>query len=169
MMKHSLLVALALLAGFSGILQAQVVSGRSNTGSITLTIIDTSTSTNGKKIRALSFELEFSDPSGNKALEAKETGRLRLVISNNGKVPQRNVVARVTPLAPPTAVVFNDSIMVGDIPVNASRYAIFYFTAKEGVPSQIVTVQVALFSRGDEAAEPKLLTFLTRNNQGKEE
>lgn len=143
---------------------AQVVTGRSNTGTITVYVSD-SGSTVGRKIQTVSFEIEFSEPSGNKSLEAKETGRLRVVISNSGKNAVRGVVAKVTPLTPPTGITYNDSILVGTIPVNASRYAIFYFTAKENVPSQIVTFQVELFAGGVEATEPKLLTFLTKDQR----
>jgi hypothetical protein len=144
---------------------SQVVTGRSNTGTITLTAVDSALVVAGKRFQALSFEIEFSEPSGNKSLEAKETGRLRVVISNAGKTMVRGVVARVAPLTPPTGITYNDSIVVGDIPVNASRYAIFYFTAKDNVPSQIVTFQVELFVRGVEATEPKLLTFLTKDQR----
>ena len=158
-----LVITLLLLAGVPSVF-AQVVTGRSNTGTITVIVVDSGSSST-KRPQTLTFEMEFSEPSGNKSLEAKETGRLRVVISNSGKSAVRGVIARVSPLTPPTAITYNDSILVGDIPVNASRYAIFYFTAKENVPSQIVTFQVELFTRGVEATEPKLLTFLTKDQR----
>lgn len=159
--------AVGVLLVWAGGMQAdgQVVTGRSNTGPITLIVVDTVSASQAKRQSLLSFEIEFSEPSGNKTLEGRETGRLRVVVSNSGRGTVRSVVARVSPLAPPTAITFNDSILVGDIPVNASRYAIFYFSASEKVPSQIVTFQVQIFSRGIEAAEPKLLTFLTKDHR----
>jgi hypothetical protein len=72
------------------------------------------------------------------------------------------VIARILPLAPLQGVTYNDSIVVGDIPVNATRYAIFYFAASDTVPAQIVTVHVDVFANKAEATEPRLLTFLTR-------
>lgn len=149
----------------AGSASAQVATGRSNTGMISLSL-PTNDSADPKKTLPLTFEIEFSEPSGNKHLEARETGRLRVVMSNTGRTVVRGVVAKVVPLTPPTAVTYNDSILVGDIPANASRYAIFYFTAGESVPSQIVTFQVELFSLQAEAAEPKLLTFLTKDRRG---
>jgi hypothetical protein len=162
MKAWAVLVLVLAVVGTAG---AQVVTGRSNTGMISVAaplVEDGST----KKTQPLTIEIEFSEPSGNKHLDAKETGRLRVVITNTSRSVVREVVARVSPLVPPTAVTYNDSIVVGDIPTNASRYAIFYFAAGESVPSQIVTFQVALFSRQVEAAEPRLLTFLTRGTKG---
>lgn len=161
MKAWAVLVLVLAVVGTAG---AQVVTGRSNTGMISLTVPSVDNSS-GKKTHQLTFEIEFSEPSGNKQLEAKETGRLRVVMSNAGKTPVRGVVARVLPLTPPTALTYNDSIVVGDIPTNASRYAIFYFSAGESVPSQIVTFQVELISFQGEAAEPKLLTFLTKDRR----
>jgi hypothetical protein len=110
--------------------------------------------------------MEFSEPSGNKFLDAKETGRLRLLIGNPGRMTVRNVVARVRPLAEVKEVTYNDSISVGDVPVGTTRYAIFYFGASENVNSQILTFSVELYNPEGVAADPQLLTFLTRRSGG---
>ena len=141
---------------------AQKASGRSSAGSILPVSADTVAGTGSGKVRSLTFEFEFTEPSGNKFLDAKETGRLRLVINNIGKAPAKNVIAKVIPLATPTGVVFKDSILVGEIPVNSTRYAIFYFVASESVPSQILTFQLDVHDARGSSAEPRLLTFLTR-------
>jgi len=163
-MKHRVMFMLFFLLCTTSA-AAQTATGRSNTGTISLATPDAA-ETPRNKARLLGFEMDFSEPSGNKHLDAKETGRLRLVITNLGKTTVRGVVAKVVPLTPPTAVTYNDSISVGDIPVNASRYAIFYFVAGDAVPAQIVTFQVELFANRAEASEPKLLTFLTKSQRG---
>lgn len=147
---------------------AQKVSGRSAAGPIMPASVDTTGGGGTGKARNLTFDFEFTEPSGNKFLDAKETGRLRLVINNIGKLPARHVIARVVPLASPTGVVFKDSITVGEIPVNSTRYAIFYFVASETVPSQILTFQLDVHDARGNAAEPRLLTFLTRALHSKE-
>ena len=141
---------------------AQKASGRSAAGSIMPAAVDSIPGSGTGKARSLTFEFEFTEPSGNKFLDAKETGRLRLVINNIGKVAAKNVIAKVVPLATPTGVVFKDSILVGEIPVNSTRYAIFYFVASESVPSQILTFQLDVHDARGSSAEPRLLTFLTR-------
>jgi hypothetical protein len=106
--------------------------------------------------------MDFTEPSGNSYLDAKETGRLKLIITNIGKTPVRNVIARLTPTEPPSGVTFIDSIKVGDIPVSGARYAIFYVTAATSVPSQTLKFQIQVFDQIGPASEPRILTFSTR-------
>lgn len=157
-----LVVAAALTFAMIVPASAQVASGRSNSGSL----IPVYSGQTGPKVKGLTFEMEFSEPSGNKFLDAKETGRLRLLIGNPGRMTVRNVVARVRPLAEVKEVTYNDSISVGDVPVGTTRYAIFYFGASENVNSQILTFSVELYNPEGVAADPQLLTFLTRRSGG---
>ena len=87
---RQLAIAVAMLF-WIGSSPAQTATGRSNTGAISLTapVVEDNAP---KKSRLLGIEMEFSEPSGNKHLDAKETGRLRLVISNIGKATVRGVV-----------------------------------------------------------------------------
>ena len=135
------LCGLAILA--AGMALAQKISGRSPSGALNVAAqVDSGSTPTTLRVRNVSFDTEFSEPSGNNALDPKETGRLRVVLTNSGKISLRNVVVRVIPLATPVGVTYNDSIAVGDIPVNATRYAIFYFSASSNVPSQILTFQI---------------------------
>jgi len=141
--------------------QAQKGSGRSNTGSLPAGH-NGKVDPNAAKTPRLSFEMDFTEPSGNSYLDAKETGRLKLIITNIGKTPVRNVVAKLTPTEPPTGVTFIDSIKVGDIPVGGARYAIFYVTAATSVSSQTLKFQILVFDQIGPASEPRILTFSTR-------
>jgi hypothetical protein len=111
---------------------------------------------------SVAFDLEFSEPSGNEYLEQKETGRLRIAISNPGSAIVRGVFVKLNPLQEVSGVSYPDSIFVGDIPVNSSRYAIFYFQAADRLDPQIVTFGVEVRGGRGLLADPKLLTFLTR-------
>ena len=145
----------------------QKVSGRSAPGSFTVAVAPDSAGVPASvRTRVISYDFEFTEPSGNKSLDPRETGRLRVVLTNSGKVTAKSIVVRVIPLSAPVEVSFNDSITVGDIPVNATRYAIFYFTAAEAVPSQILTFQIDIHDPLGIVADSRLFTFLTRERRG---
>jgi hypothetical protein len=163
-MKRITLCASLLLILACGVF-AQRIQGRSGVGSLSTTQMDSTGAPVVPHVRETTFDFEFSEPSGNKFLDPRETGRLRVVVTNAGKSTLRNVVIRVIPLSPPTDVVFNDSIGVGDLPVNATRYAIFYFTAGEGVPSQILTFQIDIHDALGAIADSRLFTILTRERR----
>ncbi len=160
-MKKVCLVGCLLLAGLDLGL-GQVVTGRSEAGKLSVTALDSADLQSVLKVRMATYDYEFTEPSGDNFLEPRETGRLRVVITNTGKVVLRNIVARIIPLAPPTDISFNDSIDVGEIPVNATRYAIFHFTAAENVSSQILTFQIDVRDPQGSIADSRLFTFLTR-------
>ncbi len=150
----------------AGMATAQKFTGRSPAGSIGVSITDSVSTPANLRMRSVTFDTEFSEPSGNNALDPKETGRLRVVLTNSGKIALRNVVVRVIPLSTPAGVTFNDSIAVGDIPVSATRYAIFYFSASANVPSQILTFQIDVHDPLGGIADSRLVTFLTRERRG---
>ena len=145
----------------------QVITGRSPAGSLTASGGDTTlTHTAPTSNHVVTYETEFSEPSGDNFLEPRETGRLRLILTNTGKSTLRSIVARIIPLSPPAGVSYNDSITVGDIPGNATRYAIFYFTADENVTSQILTFQIDIHDLRGVVADSRLITFLTKERKG---
>jgi hypothetical protein len=164
-MRNALVICAVVLL-LAGAASAQKLTGKSNTGSLTLTLVDSAGTPRNQRVRNVNYEYEFSEPSGNGALEPKETGRLRIVLTNSGKITLRNLVVRIMPLATPTGVTFNDSIVVGDIPIGSTRYAIFYFTASAEVPSQILTYQIDVHDPLGEVADQRLVTFLTRDRKG---
>lgn len=163
-MKRFLLCIIIVAAGVA-VAPAQKVSGRSSPGSINALQRDSAGTPAVLRVRSATYDFEFTEPSGDNYLEPRETGRLRIILSNTGKVGLRNVVARVVPLSPPTDITFNDSTMVGDIPVNATRYVIFYFTASENVRSQILTFQIDIHDAQGSVADSRLFTFLTRERR----
>ena len=144
----------------------QVVTGRSPAGPLAPVVGDSTISKPLTQNHIVTYETEFSEPSGDNFLEPRETGRLRLILTNTGKASLRNVVARIIPLALPSGVSYNDSISVGDIPGNATRYAIFYFSADENVTSQILTFQINIHDARGAIADSRLITFLTKERKG---
>jgi hypothetical protein len=159
---------LLLLAFFSAAIAlapAQTAVGRSNVGALPFGPTDTAYVENRLKTRALFFEMQFSGQTSEKILSPKETGRLRLVITNTSDVQVRNVVAKLVPIDIPVGVRFNDSIKVGNIPAGGTQYAIFYFTTAEDVPQQVVTIGVEVHQQAGQEPDPRLLTFETRGRR----
>ena len=161
--RSVLLLALSVSLAASGL--AQTAVGRSNAGPLPLAPTDTAYVDNRLKTRALFFEMQFSGQTSEKILNPKETGRLRLVITNTSDVPVRNVVAKLVPIDIPVGVRFNDSIKVGNVPAGGTQYAIFYFTAAEDVPQQVVTIGVEIHQQVGQEPDPRLLTFETRGRR----
>lgn len=157
-------VSILLLSGHPA--NGQVVTGRSPAGPLAPVAGDSVITKPAGQAHIVTYETEFSEPSGDNFLEPRETGRLRLILTNTGKQSLRNVVARIIPLATPSGVSYNDSISVGDIPGNATRYAIFYFSAEESVTSQILTFQIDIHDARGAIADSRLITFLTKERKG---
>lgn len=164
-LMRRLAVLFACVSLATGSVVAQTAVGRSNTGALPLAPSDSTYVENRLKTRALFFEMQFSGQTSEKILNPKETGRLRLVITNTSDVSVRNVVAKLVPIDIPVGVRFNDSIKVGNIPAGGTQYAIFYFTAAEDVPQQVVTIGVEVHQQGGQEPDPRLLTFETRGRR----
>lgn len=160
-MRMSLLLAFLFLAAEPST-YAQQALGRSAAGSLTVTASDSTGLALPVALGRLVFDLEFSEPSGNEYLDQKETGRLRIAIGNPGSATVRGVYVKLNPLQAVRGVAYPDSIQVGEIPANATRYAIFYFQAADRLEPQIITFGVEVRGGGGLLADPKLLTFLTR-------
>jgi len=159
---RTLLMLCAAALTFSFTAPGQSVIGRSNSGSLSIEGADTIRPAGAVKGSALSLDMEFTEPSGNHVLDARETGRLRIVISNNGKTLARNIVVKLVPSEMPAAVTFNDSIKVGDIPPGGTEYAFFYFTAGENVPTQVLTFVVEARQPSGMVGEPRAFVLETK-------
>jgi len=153
-------VALMVVASVQG--YGQKATGRSSAGPLKAVDSDTLAAAVAGAQGSVTFDMEFTEPSGNEYLEQKETGRLRIAISNPGSVTVKGAFVKLRPLQEVKGVSYPDSIFVGDIPVSSSRYAIFYFQAADRLDPQIVTFGVEVRGGRGLLAEPKLLTFLTR-------
>ncbi len=153
-------VALMVVTSLPG--YGQKATGRSSAGPLKAVDSDSSAADGAGAQGSVTFDMEFTEPSGNEYLEQKETGRLRIAISNPGSATVKGAYVRLNPLQEVKGVSYPDSIFVGDIPVSSSRYAIFYFQAADRIDPQIVTFGVEVRGGRGLLAEPKLLTFLTR-------
>ena len=162
MSRHGLAAVAALMLATSLTGYGQKASGLSPAGPLRPAITDTSSVGVSGAPGSVTFDMEFTEPSGNEYLEQKETGRLRIAISNPGSATVKGAYAKLNSLQPVKGISYQDSIFVGDIPASSSRYAIFYFQAADRLDPQIITFGVEVRVGKVLLAEPKLLTFLTR-------
>ncbi len=153
---------LTLFSAVSATAFGQTVVGRSNTGALPTPVADTVDVASLAKVKALSFAIQFSGPGTENTLNAKESGQLRVTITNNSSVPVRNVVAKLVPIDLPVGVKYNDSVKVGDIPGKGTGYAMFNFTTTEDVPRQYLTFGVEVHQQAGQEPDPQLLNFQTR-------
>jgi hypothetical protein len=161
--KSALVIAAICLCG--AVALGQSVTGRSNTGSIQSPSRKAQVKDSTTSVWPLRIDLEFSDPSGNGALEAKERGRLRVIITNASRLSARGVYVKISAANNEPAIVYNDSIAVGDIPSASVRYAFFYFTAPQRVTNSSASFHVQVFdATGLEVAESKELLVATKRS-----
>jgi hypothetical protein len=149
----------------SAVAVGQTVTGRSNTGGIQGPDRKAQVKDSTISVWPLRIDLEFSDPSGNGALEAKERGRLRVIITNTSRIAARGVYVKISSVKNEAALAYNDSIDVGDIPSMAVRYAFFYFTAPQRVLNSSASFRIQVIdATGLEVAEPKELPLATKRS-----
>lgn len=110
----------------------------------------------------LAITLQFSEPSGNNALDAGETGLLNVVVMNSGGSLARGVVARLKPGETVFGINFATSVQVGDIPTNGSASAQFTLQASENVRLQTLIFTVEARDASGVTTESKPITIAVR-------
>jgi hypothetical protein len=110
MIAVAVLILVTSLPGYG-----QKATGLSPSGPLKAVDSDTSATAGAGAQGSVTFDMEFTEPSGNEYLEQKETGRLRIAISNPGSVTAKGVHVRLNALQEVKGVSYQDSIFVGDI------------------------------------------------------
>ncbi len=90
----------------------------------------------------LAFRFNFLEPSGNGCLDAEETGKIRMSISNSGNGVAHNVKMMLSPLEPKEAVIFQDIIYLKDIPPKGNRTAEFTLRATENIKNDSIRFKI---------------------------
>ena len=111
----------------------------------------------------LLLKSEFSDPSGDKFLDAGETGQIKLTISNTGAGPAMGVIAKIIPSTRMTGITYDPSFELGIINAHSQKTITFKITADESIASRIIKFQIDL-GKGFNF-DSKLLTIPTRSSR----
>ena len=114
------------------------------------------------KPAALAMTIQFSEPSGNGALDPGETGTVAVSIANSGGSLARGVTVRAKTQVAVSGVTFPAVVQVGDIAPNASGTARISVQASETVRSQTISLIVEAADAGGVSAEPKTVAITTR-------
>jgi len=114
------------------------------------------------RVPLLATAAEFSEPSGDKMLNAGETGIIRVTITNSGTASSKNTTARLSSPKVATGVSFTPAVSVGEIAPGNTATALFTVAATEAVPSQ--TVELSLTASCDNGAStlPIAITINTK-------
>ncbi|MFH0989274.1 MAG: caspase family protein [bacterium] len=132
------------------ILEAQQITGKTSAGSF------------GSPPVALSIEVAFIDPSGNNILDAGETGRITLTVSNSGKVDAQNVIAKFSTSIQQPKLVFPPSISLGTIAAGTSSTKEVSITASETISNQVLDIAIEVTATDLIALLQKNLTMITK-------
>ena len=132
--------------------EAQKASGRSKPGLLFL------------PEPTLSLKSEFSDPSGDKFLDAGETGVIKLTISNTGAGPAMDVIANIIPSTRVTGITYDPSFELGVISAHSQKTLTFKITADESIASRIIKFQIDLAGKGFNF-DSKPLAISTRSSR----
>ena len=116
----------------------------------------------GIKPVILAATLQFSEPSGNGALDAGESGTVTVSISNSGGSPAKGVVLKAKSEPVVSGVSFPASVQVGDIAPKASASARIPLQASEAVLAQTLTMIVEATDASGVSAEPKSIAVTTK-------
>ncbi len=111
----------------------------------------------------LSARVSFLEPSGNRYLDAEETGRIKVAVSNSGKGTASNVQIKLTPATGAKNLTYKSVTSISRIPSGETKTVEVPISAAESVASQLVRINVEVLEGGMGAdADPVALSFNTR-------
>lgn len=105
---------------------------------------------------------EFSEPSGNKMLDAGEKGTVRVTITNSGTAASRNTIARLSSSWATTGISFTPAVSVGEIAPGNTATALLTVAAAENVPNQTIELSLTASCDNGTATEPLMIAINTK-------
>jgi len=110
----------------------------------------------------LAVTVEFSEPSGNKLLDAGEKGTIKVTVSNTGGSTAKNVLAKLSSAATAVGIDFSKSVTIGDVAPSSTRAGQFEVSAFDYVQSQTFSLTVEVSADNGVKADPRPVSFSTR-------
>jgi len=107
----------------------------------------------------LSSSVKFSEPSGNKILDAEEKGSIILTVVNSGKGDAFDVVAHVSLSPDIKGISFDDKVSFGTIPAGGSVTRKIKLKASLGVPTSKVRLDIDIREAKGFDANPVRVAF----------
>ena len=106
--------------------------------------------------------IKFSEPSGNRALDGYETGKLKFTIQNQGKGEAVGVKVRLVRLLGGSKLSYKRENEIGAISPNSSKSVEIPIYAPYDVPSEKVKFRVEITEKYGNDADPFVFSFETK-------
>jgi len=92
----------------------------------------------------LAATVKFSEPSGNNILDAQETGKLIVTVTNNGKGDAYDVKAELSTAKPMKGLSFDNQVSIGTIPPNKVMTVEIPLKAAEGIETDDASFKIEI-------------------------
>lgn len=110
----------------------------------------------------LSATVNFSEPSGNKILDAEETGKLIITVKNSGKGEAFDVKAEIKSHKYINGLRFKESVSIGTIPQGQSISKEIELIASEDIPTSEIKFTINIKEANGFDADPIAIAFKTK-------
>ncbi len=110
----------------------------------------------------LSASVTFTEPSGNKILDAEETGKLIVTVRNSGKGDAYDVKAEIRSAGKVNGLTFDREISIGTVPAGGTVKKEIALKADEDIPTANVTLAVDVKEANGFDPDPMKVSFMTK-------
>ena len=110
----------------------------------------------------LSAHVAFTEPSGNKMLDAEETGKLILTLHNSGKGDAFDVRAQIKASGKTTGLEFDHDVNIGTVPAGGTVKKEIDLKAAEDVPTANISLTVEIREANGFEPNPMVISFKTK-------
>jgi len=110
----------------------------------------------------LSASVQFTEPSGNKILDAEETGKLIITLQNRGKGDAFDVRAEIKASGKTGGLEFDRDVIIGTVPAGGTVKKEIALKAAEDIPTADISLTVEIREANGFDPNPMKLSFKTK-------
>ena len=110
----------------------------------------------------LSAQVAFTEQSGNKILDADETGKLIVTVKNSGKGDAYDVRAEIKGTGKTSGLEFDSDILIGTVPAGQTVKKEISLKAAEDIPTASISLTVELKEANGFDPNPMKVSFKTK-------
>ncbi|MBA4397824.1 MAG: hypothetical protein C0394_10665 [Syntrophus sp. (in: bacteria)] len=110
----------------------------------------------------LSASVAFSEPSGNRILDADETGKIVITLQNRGKGDAFDVRAEIKASGKTEGLEFDRDVLIGTVPAGGTVTKEIALKAAEDIPTANISLTVELKEANGFDPNPMRVSFKTR-------
>jgi hypothetical protein len=110
----------------------------------------------------LSAQVAFTEPSGNKILDAEETGKIVITLQNRGKGDAFDVHAEIKASGKTDGLEFDRDVLIGTVPAGGTVKKEISLKASEDIPTANISLTVEIREANGFDPNPMKLSFKTK-------